>query len=156
MAVIDWLIPEHKAERAHTRNTAWSRKLAAVYSRFTLLSHSCSCFFFLPPDWQPTLLCRSLTFPTSSPSCSLFTDLPNYHSPLPLSLCWVIVSGIAKQGRSRPEVTIPLWLTSWSFISMVTVIPPIVTIFSFFFFLLLAQKYQGELKLSQQRSIVTI
>lgn len=22
MAVIDWLIPEHKAERAHTRNTA--------------------------------------------------------------------------------------------------------------------------------------
>lgn len=57
-------------------------------------------------------------------------------APLPLSLCCVIVSGLAKQGSSRPEVTIPLWLTSWSFISMATVLPNSVTVFfSFLFFL---------------------
>lgn len=85
MAVIDWLIPEHKAERAHTRNTAWSRNwqqfaCVLLYS----LAQSCSCFFFFPlTDYQLCCVTLSLFLPPL-PSCSLSTALSNYHSPITL------------------------------------------------------------------------
>lgn len=122
MAVIDWLIPEHKAERAHTRNTAWSTNWQQ-FALTSLYSHILVALSVFPTD--------SLVVVTLSHFSCFLTDLPLFVpalfrlfqitiASLPLSLCCVIAFGIAKQGRSRPEVTIPLWLTSWSFISMVT------------------------------------
>lgn len=93
---------------------------------------------FSPSPLTDYLLCCVTFSPRSSPHVPSPQLFQITIAPLALSLCCVIVSGIAKQGRSRPEVTIPLWLTSWSFISMVTVLPN-----TFFFLLLLRKKYEG-------------
>lgn len=87
------------------------------------LSNSCTLFPF--SDWLPTLLCHSLADSLLVfPLYSLF-KLPQPHYPC-LSCC-VIGAGKAKQDHSRPEVIIPLWFTSWPFISMDTQLPNSVT-----------------------------
>lgn len=69
-------------------------------------------FQFVPPPPPPALL-----------------PVPNCPYSLPPSpICCDIVSGIAKQSSSCPEVTIPQWPTSWSFISMVTIHPKTATL----------------------------
>lgn len=94
-------------------------------------SWSLSVFVFFSPLWN-FVVSLSHCLPHFSPHVPSLQPFQITIAPLPLSLCCVIVSGIAKQGRSRPEVTIPLWLTSWSFVSMATVLPN--SAIDFFFF----------------------
>lgn len=98
MAVIDWLIPEHKAERAHTRNTAWSTN----WQQFAcaLLLHSLpflKLFFFFPPptDYQLCCVTPSLHFSPHVPSLQLFqiTIAPLPLSPLLCNCIWTSRAG---------------------------------------------------------------
>lgn len=101
MAVIDWLNPEHKAERAHTRNTAWSRNWQQ-FACALLYTLPFLQLFFPPTDNQ--LCCVILSrFPPFLPSCSLSKALSNYHSPITLVplLCNCIWNGKAGSLTSR-------------------------------------------------------
>lgn len=74
MAVIDRLIPEHKAERAHTRNTAWSRNC----QQFAHILLCLFCLLFFLPLQPTTHFVVSLSLFLLSPGSPFMFPL---HSP---------------------------------------------------------------------------
>lgn len=109
-------------KRAHTRNTAWSRNWQQI-ARALFHSHC------LQTDTR--LCCVTLfTFSSFFPEFSapgLSKAFPHYHSPL--FLCCVIGAWNGKTTGARFQRSpFPLRLTSWIFISMVTLSPNYFTV----------------------------